>query len=128
MLLLLLVIALFYFSVNPNQVDFLLKCPLYKTTGVYCPGCGSQRAFHNLLHGHFLIALQNNLMLILGLAGLLYHYGIQTSNHIFKTQFKSVFNNRKVVFFIIALLILFWILRNIPIYPFTSLTPINQSL
>ena len=125
MLLLLLVIALFYFSVNPNQVDFLLKCPLYKTTGVYCPGCGSQRAAHNLLHGDFLAALQNNLMLILGLAGLLYHYGIQLSNHIFKTQFKSVFDNRKLVFLIIALLILFWILRNIPIYPFTSLTPIN---
>ncbi len=93
MLLLLLVIALFYFSINPNSVSFLLKCPLYKTTGIFCPGCGSQRTVHNLLHGNFLMALQNNLMLVLGLIGALYHYGIHFSNRFFKSQLKSVFDN-----------------------------------
>lgn len=125
MLLLLLVIAFFYFAINPNQVDFMLKCPLYNTTGVFCPGCGSQRAFHNLLHGNFSAALQNNLMLILGLIGLAYHYGIQISNHYFKTHFKSIFKNKKIVFFVISLLIIFWIVRNLPVYPFTLLAPTN---
>lgn len=125
MLLLLGVIALFYFSVNPNQIDFLLKCPLYKTTGIFCPGCGSQRAVHNLLHGDILIALRNNSMLVLGLTGLLFHYGIHVSNHLFKTQFKSIFDNKKVLLFVIGILILFWILRNTSIYPFTLLAPTN---
>lgn len=125
MLLLLGVIALFYFSVNPNQVDFLLKCPLYKNTGVFCPGCGSQRAIHNLLHGEFLKALQNNLMLVLGMVALSYHYGIRFSNRIFKTRFKSVFDTKKIILLVIVLLILFWIVRNTAIYPFTLLAPTN---
>lgn len=125
MLLLLGVIAFFYFSISPNSIDFLLQCPLYKSTGVYCPGCGSQRALHNLLHGDFLFALQNNLMFVLGLIGLLYHYGIQLSNHILKTNVKSVFENKKVIFLVIGILVLFWVLRNLSSYPFTILAPIN---
>jgi len=125
MLLFLGVIALFYFRVNPSQVVFLLKCPLYKSTGVFCPGCGSQRAFHHLLHGDILIALQNNLMLVLGTISLVYHYLIQLFNHLFKKKFKSVFDNKKVILIAVALLILFWVLRNIPIYPFSLLTPTN---
>lgn len=123
MLLFLGIIALFYFIINPNSVNFLLKCPLYNTTGLFCPGCGSQRTFHNLLHGNFLMALQNNLMLVLGLLGLLYHYGIKFSNRIFKTDFKSIFNHKKVLFFVIGILIIFGIIRNLPIYPFTLLAP-----
>ncbi|WP_321975871.1 DUF2752 domain-containing protein [Aureibaculum sp. 2210JD6-5] len=125
MLLLLVVTALFYFSINPNRVDFLLKCPLYSTTGIFCPGCGSQRGFHNLLHGNILAALQNNILLVLGLIGLLYHYGIQFSNHLFKTTFKSFFDNKKAVYFVIVLLLLFWIVRNIPMSPFNLLAPTN---
>ncbi|WP_175418895.1 DUF2752 domain-containing protein [Aureibaculum algae] len=125
MLLLLLVVALFYFSNTPNQFNFLLKCPLYNTTGIYCPGCGSQRAFHSLLDGNFLEALRNNIMLLLGIIALIYHYGIQMSNHFFKTSAKSIFSNKKIWFLVLALFILFWILRNINTYPFSLLAPIN---
>ncbi|RPD94476.1 DUF2752 domain-containing protein [Aureibaculum marinum] len=125
MLLLSGVIALFYFIVFPNEIGFILRCPLYDTTGVYCPGCGSQRAIHNLVHGNFLAALKQNIMLILGVLALLYHYGIVLSNSIFKTNFKSILNNKKVLLIALAILLLFWILRNIPYYPFTFLAPTN---
>lgn len=125
MLLLSGVIALFYFKVFPNEIGFILRCPLYDTTGVYCPGCGSQRAIHNLVHGNFLAALKQNIMLILGGLALLYHYGIVLSNSIFKTNFKSILNNKKVLLIALAILLLFWILRNIPYYPFTFLAPTN---
>jgi len=26
-------------------------CPIYRATGVYCPGCGGTHAFHALVHG-----------------------------------------------------------------------------
>ena len=125
MLLLLLVVALFYFSNTPNKFNFLLKCPLYNTTGIYCPGCGSQRAFNSLIHGDFLNALQNNIMLLLGLISLLYHYGIQLGNHFFKTHAKSIFSNKKIQFLVLGIFLLFWILRNISVYPFSLLAPLN---
>ncbi|MFK5890540.1 MAG: hypothetical protein QM486_07400 [Flavobacteriaceae bacterium] len=38
MLVLFITLALFYFLINPSGVDYLPKCPLYTTTGIYCPG------------------------------------------------------------------------------------------
>ncbi|MBJ2175593.1 DUF2752 domain-containing protein [Aureibaculum sp. A20] len=124
-LIFILVVALFYFSSTSSQFNILLKCPLYNTTGIYCPGCGSQRAFHSLIHGDFLEALRNNIMLLLGIIALIYHYGIQLSNHFFKTSAKSIFNNKKIQFLVLGLFILFWILRNINVDPFSLLAPIN---
>jgi len=37
---------------NPANESWLLKCPLYQFTGWQCPLCGSQRAIHEMLHGH----------------------------------------------------------------------------
>lgn len=123
MLLLLGVIAFFYFTINPTEVDFLLKCPLYKTTGVYCPGCGSQRALHHLLHFNFLKAAHNNIILIIGLIAIIYHYGIKLINYYFTKNIKSIFNTNKTLLIVLLLIILFWILRNVPYYPFTLLAP-----
>ncbi len=125
MLLLFGVIAFFYFTINPNEVDFMLKCPLYKTTGIYCPGCGSQRAIHHLLHFDFIKAAQNNILLLIGLLSAVYHYGIQFINRYFIKNFKSIFNNTKNLLIILIIVILFWVLRNVPYYPFTLLAPGN---
>ncbi len=123
MLLLFGVIAFFYFTINPNEVDFMLKCPLYSTTGVYCPGCGSQRALHHLLHGNLIKAAHNNILFLIGLLSAIYHYIIPSINKHFNKSFKSIFNKNKNLLFILILIILFWILRNIPYYPFTILAP-----
>lgn len=123
MLLLLGVIALFYFKIDPTEVDFLLICPLYSTSGIYCPGCGSQRAIHNLLHLDFLSALKNNFLLVIGLLLFVYHYGISMINNIFNKNYSSVLNHTMAVKLLIIGTLLFWILRNLPIYPFTLLAP-----
>jgi len=123
MLLLFGVIAFFYFTINPNEVDFMLKCPLYSTTGVYCPGCGSQRSLHHLLHFDFLKAAKNNLLLLVGILGATYHYGIPIINTYLNKNLKSVFNKNKNLLLVLMFVILFWVLRNIPHYPFTLLAP-----
>ena len=123
MLLLLGVIAFFYFSINPTEVDFMLKCPLYSTTGVYCPGCGSQRAAHHLLHFDIEKAASNNILFLISLLAALYHYSIPIINKLFGTQFKSIFKNTKTLLLALLLIIIFWVLRNIPYYPFTLLAP-----
>jgi hypothetical protein len=44
--------ALILFLFNPSDYHFYPVCPLHKTTGLSCPGCGGLRAVHQLLHGH----------------------------------------------------------------------------
>src|ERR1700757_2047224 len=55
------------FLFNPSEHAFYPRCMLYATTGIYCPGCGSLRALHNLSHGHLLTALHYNPLLVLAL-------------------------------------------------------------
>ena len=48
---------------NPTTAGFFPVCPLYKFTGIACPGCGLTRAFHALLHGDLATALGFNALL-----------------------------------------------------------------
>ena len=45
---------------NPHVPGALGLCPLYATTGLYCPGCGGTRAVYDLAHGDILGALSMN--------------------------------------------------------------------
>jgi hypothetical protein len=40
-------------------------CPLYATTGIYCPGCGGLRGVNDLTDGHVWQAASSNLLLVL---------------------------------------------------------------
>ncbi|UMB54968.1 DUF2752 domain-containing protein [Lutibacter sp. A64] len=123
MLLLLIVLAFLYFFINPNQVNFLPKCPLYKTTGIYCPGCGSQRATHQLLNFNIIGVFQQNALFVLGLLLIVYHLIVTGINYYFKKNYFNYIYHPKTVIVLIIITIIFWILRNIPFYPFTLLAP-----
>lgn len=41
-------------------------CGFYKLTGYKCPGCGGQRALHQMLNGHFVESFKQNPILLLG--------------------------------------------------------------
>jgi hypothetical protein len=118
-----LILAGIYFEINPSQVNFLPKCPLYATTGIYCPGCGSQRATHELLHGHIKGVLQNNVLYFLALLLLLYHSIVLLINHFFKTKYESILNYKNTPMIILIVILVFWILRNLPFEPFSWLAP-----
>lgn len=60
----------FYFMVDPAW-KFMPRCPVYHLTGLKCPGCGTQRALHALLHGDFAAAWGFNPALILSIPLLL---------------------------------------------------------
>lgn len=38
------------FAFNPEKYALFPRCPFHSLTGFACPGCGSQRALHCLLH------------------------------------------------------------------------------
>lgn len=46
-----LVLLVVYSMVDPAQATWMPKCLFHELTGWQCPGCGSQRMAHALLHG-----------------------------------------------------------------------------
>jgi len=117
-------LGLFYFFINPQEVNFLPECPLHATTGFYCPGCGSQRATHQLLNFNIFGALQQNVLYLLSLMLLGYHLIVTGINTIFKKQLFNYIYHPKTPLIILVLIIIFWMLRNIPYYPFNLLAPL----
>ena len=53
-----------YAIFDPETTWWMPKCPVRFFTGLDCPGCGSQRAIHALLHGELYEALGHNAMLV----------------------------------------------------------------
>lgn len=68
--------VLYFYS--PTEVGFYPRCPSKLVTGYDCPGCGSLRGLHALLHGDFAAAWNFNpaiffaiaLVAVIALAGL----------------------------------------------------------
>ncbi len=59
------VLAVVYFVVDPAEARWMPKCAFFQLTGWECAGCGSQRAFHALMHGDFGEAWNRNAFMIL---------------------------------------------------------------
>lgn len=116
-------LVLFYFFINPNEANFFPECPLYYTTGIYCPGCGSQRATHQLLNFNVFGVLQKNVLYFISLLILGYHLTVLGINALFKKNIYNYVNHPKTPLVILGIIVIFWILRNIPYYPFNLLAP-----
>jgi hypothetical protein len=97
------------FVFNPASSSFYLPCPFHRLTGLYCPGCGSLRAMHQLLHGNLPAAFGLNPLMVLALMR--------------NRPQKSVIIPAFGIWLILLIIVLFWILRNITFYPFTLLAP-----
>ncbi|MEW2921517.1 DUF2752 domain-containing protein [Muricauda sp. ANG21] len=110
---------LLYFSFNPEKGLFFPKCPSYQYLGIYCSGCGSQRAIHDLLHFRFGEAISHNLLLIPALFVLVQHGLVKVK--VLKT--KSFLNYRYAPIIVLIIVLLFMFLRNLKMYPFEYLAP-----
>jgi len=87
------------------------KCSFYVMTGWKCPGCGSQRAFHYLLHGQFVESFRQNPLLWVGTL-----YILVTQLMKFSPRFDSLREKLTGLWACVAWLlgiIAFWILRNV---------------
>lgn len=113
-----------YSYYNPSQHSFFVSCPFKYATGYNCPGCGSQRAIHQLLHLNIVAAFRLNPLLVLSLPILIIGLGIKAWNYLFETTHRfTLFNSNTFIYTYFIIVILFWVLRNIPFFPFNLLAP-----
>jgi hypothetical protein len=117
-------VAVLFFVLDPNQHQIFPKCMFYSISGAYCPGCGSQRALHNLLHLNFAGVVANNFLFIPAGLFILYHYLHPLLNRSFGLRLPNLFYQKNTPWVVFAVVILFWILRNLPYYPFSVLAPL----
>lgn len=64
--------AVIYFMVDPAEAGWMPVCPLHRLTGLECPGCGSQRMIHALLHGDLKEAWKHNAFLLCALPAIVW--------------------------------------------------------
>jgi len=117
-----LIVAILYYFINPS-FNFFPRCPLYSTTGILCPGCGSQRALHDFLHLDFMGVVGHNVLFLFGIVVLLYHFTILGLNTFFSKNYSNLLYHKRTPIIILIIVVVYWILRNIPIYPFNLLAP-----
>ena len=112
-----------YFFWDPSYSNIFPKCPFYSITGIYCPGCGSQRTAHKILNGDVLEGIRHNYLIALLALVLLYQTFMFIMNKVLNKGVVNLLHKSKVTTGILILIILFWILRNINLFPFTELAP-----
>ena len=98
-----------------------IPCFFHELTGLYCPGCGSGRAVTALLHGRPAEMFSYNCMLVfLGVpcVCVLVHEYLRI---VFPSlHLKPVFIPHRAEVFLAAVMIGYWILRNIPAFSFLA--------
>jgi hypothetical protein len=107
------------FTFNPTQTHLFPPCPLYAATGLYCPGCGSTRAVHHLLHGHVAVAFGYNPLMVVSLPFLAYAAARGLVRNLPPSRPLPAWT----VWALLAVLVAFGTLRNLPWHPVRSMAP-----
>jgi Protein of unknown function (DUF2752) len=113
-------ISLLLFFVNPTRSTVFPQCPFRLLTGFQCPGCGSTRAFYQLIHLHPLAAFKLNPLMMLTLPFIIYGLLGFTHSAITGKPQRRILIPSVYLWGWLGLLIFFWIFRNTPWYPFVS--------
>ena len=112
-----------FYLFNPSQYNFYPRCAMYTLTGLYCPGCGSQRALYYLVHGHLAAALRCNLLLMLSLPFAAVYAARWAVRWVTGEALPRFAPSNRAILLFGAVLVVFTILRNIHLAPFIYLAP-----
>ncbi len=119
--------ALFFYLrfFDPSQESNLfLPCPSKLFLGLNCPGCGSQRALHHLFNLNFTRAIHYNPLIVIGFPFLVYLVYVQLYNLLFQPKIRiPIFYNERFVWTLFAVIIIYTVLRNIPLFGWRYLIP-----
>ncbi len=111
------------FVFDPARFSFFPRCAFHQLTGLNCPGCGGQRALHQLLHGEFVRAFQFNALFIalLPLGG--WVLARQLARRILARELPVLFKHHGWIWLLTSAVLGFGILRNLPFPAFAWMSP-----
>lgn len=98
-------------------------CPFRAATGLYCPGCGSTRMLHHVFTGRFDLAIGDNPLALLMLPLMLWWVVAGLTAWAGGPRWTQPRFTANQTWALAVGIGLFWILRNLPIGPFTLLAP-----
>lgn len=109
---------------DAGPVGWLPRCVFHQLTGLHCPGCGMTRATFAVLHGQLGLAFRCNplgvVLLPLTVVGLVPELWGWVRNKPPRYRLAlGPYGGWVIVWAVLA----FWLLRNLPWWPFTLLAP-----
>lgn len=111
------------YLLDPGTSDLYPPCPFLALTGFYCPGCGTLRAIHQLTRGHPLAALDLNPLMMLLLPFVAYFLASHAMLAVMGRPLRRFFVRPALIWTLLGIILVYWLLRNVPGYPFTLLAP-----
>ena len=111
------------YAFDPRNPGIYPVCPFLFLTGCYCPGCGTLRALHRLLHGDIATALGYNPLAVLSLPFIVYSYASGAMRAFRLPAPRPVFVHSRWIWALLAGILAFWTLRNLPVEPLSVLAP-----
>jgi Protein of unknown function (DUF2752) len=111
---------------EPLIRDLSPGCFFKRVTGLNCAGCGGTRAFFAFLKGEFALSLRMNPLFLIGLVGGIF-FGLMMVRDKLPGGGAIFLRYVRVTaglgWGFLGVLVAFWVLRNLPWWPFTLLAP-----
>ncbi|HTW57646.1 MAG TPA: DUF2752 domain-containing protein [Terriglobales bacterium] len=108
---------------DPATAGIFPPCPVRYLTGWFCPGCGSLRAMHRLLQGNLREAWAMNPLTVILLPFLTYGLASHALYELRGRGLPQPFLRKRWIEALCLVIILFGIVRNLPLHPFDLLAP-----
>lgn len=108
---------------DPALGGIFPPCPVHYLTGWYCPGCGSLRALHALLHGELGQAWAMNPLTVLLLPFIGYGLASEVFAHFRGRVLPGMMLSATSIRALCVIIVLFGVARNLPLHPFDWLAP-----
>lgn len=105
-----------YSSYNPGSHLLFPKCPFLLLTGLECPGCGSQRAIHHLLHLNVTEALRANMLLVVSVPYLILGAWFDfagTRGSPKAERIRTLLYGSRAMWVVLGVILMFWAGRNV---------------
>ncbi|MCK8647017.1 DUF2752 domain-containing protein [Mycobacterium colombiense] len=96
-------------------------CPTKALLGIDCPGCGSLRMVYSLMHGNLLAAARFNALGLAAVGLLLWAYFSWTYGRLVGRRIRGWQHRRWAAAVTLSLVLAWFVVRNIPVAPFTAL-------
>lgn len=109
-----LVTLIVFGAFDPAGHGFFPRCQFHQLTGLDCPGCGGQRAVHQVLHGHVAAAFHCNALFVSLLPVGLWYASRFLIHRLLGVLLPSPFQHRVWLWMLTGAIVIFGIVRNLP--------------